>query len=174
MRAIGALRHRRLRRGLEQFDRVSGRVLDEDLGAKVQELATQPTDGPDALLEAMVGVQVGHSRVDRGWFRLYSESRTHALRDTATRKQLVRHYRRLRDVIAEAIHAQFDALGVALPMAPTDVAALVVALDDGLAVQRGIDPAAVRPELFLDIIQTLIDAAAALDRQRTTAREAES
>lgn len=59
-------------------------------------------------------------------------------------------------------------------MAPTDVAALVVALDDGLAVQRGIDPAAVRPELFLDIIQTLIDAAAALDRQRTTAREAES
>lgn len=140
----------------------------EDMVDQVQDLATQRADGPTALLEAMIGVQVGHSRVDPGWFRLYSEFRTHALRDPATREHLAQHYRRLRDVIAQAIEAQFHALGVALPMAPADVAALVVALDEGLAIQRGIEPTAVRSELFLDILKTLIDAAAALDRQRTT------
>lgn len=123
--------------------------------------------GPEALLRAMTNVNVGHSRVDPAWFQLYSEFRSHALRDPATRTRLAKHYRRLRDVIAKAIDARFDALQLEPPMSATDLAALVLAVDEGLAIQRGVDPKAIRRELFIEILATLFQASAALARDRT-------
>ena len=61
------------------------------------------------------------------------------------------------------IEAQFTDLGVEPPMTSAALAALVIALDEGLAIQRGLEPRAIRPDLFIDMIRTLTDAATALD-----------
>lgn len=142
-------------------------VLDDMVG-QIQQFAADigPHAGPESLLRAMTGVNVGHSRVDPAWFQLYSEFRSHALRDPATRARLAKHYRRLRGVIAKVIEAQFDALGIEPPMSAADLAALVLAIDEGLAIQRGVDPKAVRGELFIEILGTLFQATAALARDR--------
>lgn len=142
-------------------------VLD-DMVDQIQQFAadTAATSGPASLLSAVSGVNVGHSRADPTWLQLYSEFRAHALRDRGTQLRLAKHYRRLRDVIASVIQAQYDALGLELPMHAKDAAALVLAIDEGLAIQRGIDPKAIRRELFLDILGTLFQASAALARER--------
>jgi AcrR family transcriptional regulator len=143
-------------------------VLD-DMVDQIQQFAADVDSqaGPDVLLRAMTNVNVGHSRVDPTWFQLYSEFRSHALRDPATRTRLAKHYRRLRAVIAKVIDAQFDALQLQPPMSATDLAALVLAVDEGLAIQRGVDPRAIRRELFIEILATLFQASAALARDRT-------
>ena len=142
-------------------------VLD-DMVDQIQQFADEAPEhpGPDAVLQAMVGVNVGHSRVDPVWFQLYSEFRSHALRDAATRKRLAQHYRRLRKVIAGVIEAQFAALDIALPATPSDLASMVVAVDEGLAIQRGVDPKAVRPELLVELLATLVQAVTALAHEQ--------
>ena len=145
-------------------------VLD-DMVDQIQQFASDigPQSGPAALLGALTGANVGHSRVDPAWFQLYSEFRSHALRDPATRARLANHYRRLRDVIATLITAQFETLGLEPPMDTADLAALILAIDEGLAIQRGVDPRAVRSELFLEILGTLFQASEALARERSPA-----
>ena len=142
-------------------------VLD-DMVDQLQRFAADAPDGPgpEALLEALARRPPWTLPSRAGWLQLYSEFRSHALRDGATRQRLATHYERLREVIADVIEAQFAALDVTLPMKASDLASMIVAFDEGLAIQRGVDPRAVRPDLLIDVLSTLVEAAAALDRER--------
>src|SRR4051794_30033157 len=76
-------------------------VLDQMVDGLQQLVADAPgRPGPEVLLEALSSAHVGSSRIEPAWFQLYSEFRSLALRDTATRQRLAQHYRRLRKVIA--------------------------------------------------------------------------
>lgn len=142
-------------------------VLD-DMIDRLEQFAADPPDrpGPHALLDALERRPPWTLPKQVGWLQLYSEFRSHALRDGPTRHRLAAHYRRLRTVVAEVTEAQFAALDVTLPMKASDLASIIVALDEGLAIQRGVDARAVRPDLLIDALRTLAEAAAALDRER--------
>jgi AcrR family transcriptional regulator len=84
----------------------------------------------------------------RDWALLVMEFWTHAVRDEAARAVLAEGLRDLRRTVQESLETSAGSRGWPPPTPPADLAALVVALDLGLALQHLLDPAAVPAQLY--------------------------
>jgi AcrR family transcriptional regulator len=102
----------------------------------------------DALMQAAIE--------DREWQLLFIEFWQRAMRDPAARKQFVVHRREVRAAIADAIERRADEAGYALPMPPGDLATVVLALSNGLAIEHMPDPEAVPKRLFGEVLERLL------------------
>lgn len=78
----------------------------------------------------------------------------HALRNPESRYKLAARQRVLRDTLARALEGATAGSGRAIP-AP-EVASLVLALADGLALQRMLDPSGVQRRLLDDVVHLLV------------------
>lgn len=93
---------------------------------------------------------------DATWHRLLLEYWGMAMRNPSVHSGLAERRARLREAITTAIAKAAGLHGIELPLAPEHLAVVVLALSNGLAVERGVDPAAVPPTLFSDVLKLLV------------------
>jgi AcrR family transcriptional regulator len=127
---------------VERMDRAT-RVFAElaDLGEATAEAGTRLLEGIDS---------------DATWHRLLLEYWGLAMRNPTVHTGLAERRARLREAVTTAITKAAALHGVDLPLAPEHLAVVVLALSNGLAVERGVDPDAVPPTLFGDVLKLLV------------------
>lgn len=80
------------------------------------------------------------------WERLFFEFAAHALRDERFREELVTRYRSLREAIAAALPTN-------LPLPPERIAVMIFAMCNGLALERLLEPDAVRDDDYPTMLE---------------------
>jgi AcrR family transcriptional regulator len=125
-------------------------ILDEHIDRIVAEVATvAATDQPiGARAELLAGHRMALLEREREWFPLVLEFWSHAARDERLRREFAGRHERLVGAYAGLIEADYARLGLPLPLAPEVLARAVVAMGNGLALERLADPGRV-PEGLL-------------------------
>ncbi|WP_414937824.1 TetR/AcrR family transcriptional regulator [Amycolatopsis sp. cmx-11-51] len=93
---------------------------------------------------------------DATWHRLLLEYWGLAMRDPAIHAGFAERRARLREAITRAIRKAAGAHSVELPLPAEQLAVVILALSNGLAVERGVDADAVPETLFTDVLRLLI------------------
>jgi AcrR family transcriptional regulator len=117
---------------------------------------------PDAFIQSLMRRHSERAGDARARFLLTSEFRLYAIRNRKVRTKLAKRLEFERGAIGQAVTALFGDLGVGLPAPINDVAAVVMAIEDGLAIQRAIDSEAVPATLYYETLTLLLRALAAL------------
>jgi AcrR family transcriptional regulator len=128
-------------------EHVAGRLL------AVHDLRLSRADGGRRIGDALMKAAVD----DRDWELLFIEFWQRAMRDPGAREQFVTQRRELRQSIAAAIERQADELDYPLPVEPKDLATIVLALSNGLAIEHLADPDDVPARLFGDVLAALLE-----------------
>lgn len=123
-------------------------VLDEsrasDMEAAADLVATTPDEGK---LAALQGWYTGMSS-DSTLHRALSELAAHPTQIEAVRERLAQRHADTRAVIAASVRAYRETSGVALEVDDDTIAMIVLALGDGVANQRHLDPTSIPDDLF--------------------------
>ena len=125
-------------------------ILDEHIDRIVAEVAqvagvAQPLG---AHAELLAGRRMALLEREREWFPLVLEFWSHAARDERLRREFAARHERLVGAYAGLIEADYARLGLPLPLAPEVLARAVVAMGNGVALERLADPGRV-PEGLL-------------------------
>ena len=125
-------------------------ILDEHIDRIVAEVAqVAGVDQPlGAHAELLAGRRMALLERERDWFPLVLEFWSHAARDERLRREFAARHERLVGAYAGLIEADYTRLGLALPLAPEVLARAVVAMGNGVALERLADPGRV-PEGLL-------------------------
>ena len=128
-------------------------ILDEHIDRIVADVAKVATlDQPlGAHAELLAGRRMDLLERERDWFPLVLEFWSHAARDERLRREFGARHERLVTAYAGLIEADYARLGLPLPMAPEVLARAVVAMGNGVALERLADPGRV-PEGLLSIL----------------------
>lgn len=124
---------------VEQVDRLFAGGAHEPLRDDLEDASAQAMDG---------GTSFGLLTME---FWLY------AMRHSEARAALADRYDRMRRRLATALADRDAAREVEPVLSPADRAALVLAVDAGLLIQHGADPAAVTPRLRADALAAVVD-----------------
>lgn len=103
---------------------------------------------------------------DRRSGLLAAEFWLYSLRNPKARRMLAQHQGHLRAAYASAIETVFAELDIAAPAPINNLAAVMMALDEGIFAQHWIDPDAVPAEIFYDTLDLLISSAVALHERQ--------
>lgn len=116
-----------------------------------------------ALTEAATAAETTSDQVSRGFAQMVDEHRrlvllmnefwALAVRDPRLRRRWVKRQQSLRDQLARTLEARHETTGVPLTLPADKLAAAILALADGLAMDRVAEPEAVAPELFGEMLQ---------------------
>jgi AcrR family transcriptional regulator len=125
-------------------------ILDEHIDQIVAGVAqVAGLDQPlPAHAELLAGRRMALLERERDWFPLVLEFWSHAARDERLRREFAARHERLVGAYAGLIEADYARLGLALPLAPEVLARAVVAMGNGVALERLADPGRV-PEGLL-------------------------
>ena len=125
-------------------------ILDEHIDQIVAGVAqVAGLDQPlPAHAELLAGRRMALLERERDWFPLVLEFWSHAARDERLRREFAARHERLVGTYAGLIEADYARLGLALPLAPEVLARAVVAMGNGVALERLADPGRV-PEGLL-------------------------
>jgi AcrR family transcriptional regulator len=125
-------------------------ILDEHIDRIVAEVAqVAGVDQPlGAHAELLAGRRMALLEREREWFPLVLEFWSHAARDERLRGEFAARHERLVGAYAGLIEADYARLGLPLPLAPEVLARAVVAMGNGIALERLADPGRV-PEGLL-------------------------
>ena len=125
-------------------------ILDEHIDQIVAGVAqVAGLDQPlPAHAELLAGRRMALLERERDWFPLVLEFWSHAARDERLRREFGARHERLVGAYAGLIEADYARLGLALPLAPEVLARAVVAMGNGVALERLADPGRV-PEGLL-------------------------
>lgn len=96
------------------------------------------------------------AEAERDWSMLACEFALYAARNPRLQAELAERDRRSLAIIAGMVEGQARELGLELPAPPTVIAAAILAVGDGIAIRRLIDPAAVPAGLFRDALALLL------------------
>lgn len=102
---------------------------------------------------------------------LWVEFWLYALRNRRVRPKLAARFAARRRAVARVIELQFADMGVALPGDPEGMATSVLAMDEGLALHRLVDPAAHPDDLLYEALWNMLHGAAALAREQSSIAE---
>jgi AcrR family transcriptional regulator len=125
-------------------------ILDEHIDQIVADVAqVAGLDQPLGVhAELLAGRRMALLDREREWFPLVVEFWSHAARDERLRREFGARHERLVGAYAGLIEADYARLGLPLPLAPEVLARAVVAMGNGVALERLTDPARV-PEGLL-------------------------
>jgi AcrR family transcriptional regulator len=125
-------------------------ILDERIDQIVGEVAqVAALDQPlPAHAEQLAGRRLAFLDREREWFPLVLEFWSHAARDQRLRGEFAARHQRLVEAYTRLIEADYARLGLTLPMAPELLARAVVAMGNGIALERLADPDGVPDELL--------------------------
>lgn len=130
----------------ELFLAVLDAYLEVELAGLDQALANEAS-APGALLEFLRARAVRRSTEGRHLALLWSEFWLHVVRNPELGPKLAARQRAGRAAIAHALSVQAQRFGFALPAPAEDLAAVMMAVDDGLVLQEFLDPAAIPDDL---------------------------
>jgi AcrR family transcriptional regulator len=132
-------------------------LMEEHVAQRVDAALTNFTENVDTdhALADMAAALVAGMRADVAWHRLLAEYFAMASHDPARRDGLRQRRREAREAITRVLVRVADGLGIELPLAPAEMAVVLLALSNGLAVETDIDPEAVPADL-LGRVLTLI------------------
>jgi AcrR family transcriptional regulator len=117
-------------------------ILDQridEIAAEVARVAALDQPIP-AHAELLAGRRMELLEREREWFPLVLEFWSHAARDPRLRREFGARHERLVGAYAALIEADYARLGLPLPLAPEVLARAVVAMGNGIALERLADP----------------------------------
>jgi AcrR family transcriptional regulator len=117
--------------------------------AQMQELVAAMPRARDAVGPALARQWMEVTRPDTDWQLLVLEFRVHAARDRALNAKFRALHARMRDAIAAAY------AGVPAIVPPDDLARIAMALTEGVALERAVDPDGFSAELFVRVADAL-------------------
>ena len=117
-------------------------ILDERIDQIVADVArVAALDQPlPAHAELLAGRRMELLEREQEWFPLVLEFWSHAARDQRLRREFGARHERLVGAYAALIEADYARLGLPLPLAPEVLARAVVAMGNGIALERLADP----------------------------------
>ena len=136
-------------------------LVDEEFAWRLDQLRAALEDAPD---DPHAGAEVAGRSMIRALAAhqdlhvLFSEFRVHADRSPDTRRRFAQRRSEIRTTLAETVAAYADRAGVQLTMPPDHLATVLLALTNGLALERLGQPEAVPDELFGEVIAMLFRA----------------
>jgi AcrR family transcriptional regulator len=134
-------------------------VLDQHVADRLRstERAVAGASTPGARARAGADDWMRFLREDPDWYPLFIEFWSYALRDPKLRREAAARFKVFPRASARLYEENAHALGVELPEGLAEAAGtLSVALADGLALMKVIDPDAVSDELFGDALEALV------------------
>jgi AcrR family transcriptional regulator len=119
--------------------------IEQDIGSITREFRASAS--PEAFFEFLRDRAVRRSREGRQWALLWAEFWLHVVRHPELAPKLAERQRAARKAVAAIIEAQLPQLGITLSMPAEHLASLMMAVDDGLALQEHLDPSALPSDL---------------------------
>jgi AcrR family transcriptional regulator len=129
--------------------------LDEQLRALITAAASAPADrdiSGDLSRDISAVLEHGHDVV-----LLFHEYSALAVRDPKVAVRYAERNARLREELAASMRARHEAIGVPMAIPAEQLATAVIALVDGLSIQRLTEPDAVPEDLFGQILSLIDD-----------------
>lgn len=130
-------------------------MLDERFEARIQEVERAFESDEEAPEQARHAAAefARATRTDPTHERLFLEFATHALRDEAFREELITRFTTLRQRLAEVYARRLDTYGVEPPIPVDRMVRMVIAMADGWALWRMLEPNDVDDELFESMME---------------------
>jgi AcrR family transcriptional regulator len=134
-------------------------VLDAHIARERQVVKDLLTEDPSAnaffqLLNSRAA-EARESGESQRWALLWAEFWLHVMRHPELAPKLAERQADVRAGIAGLIERQCAAFNITLPMPAEHLAAVMLAVDDGLRLQESLDPAAVPPDLRANMLVVL-------------------
>jgi AcrR family transcriptional regulator len=129
-------------------------LADEEFARRLDLLRAaleEPDAGAEAAGRSMTEALTAHQDLHV----LFSEFRAHAARDPSTRRKLARRRAEIRTTLAETVEDYAQRAGAELTMPAEHIATLLLALTNGLALERLGQPEAIPDDLFGKVIEQL-------------------
>src|SRR3954469_19097529 len=151
----------------ELFQALLEERIDRPIEAVLELTRTAPAERPTApdvgAGGAGGGGGVGRLRPERpAILRLWQQYWAAAARDAEVRERYTARQQRLRDAVVNTLRIRQDTLGaVPFALAPEHLATAFIALALGLGMEAQVDPAAVPPSLYGDVLALVYDGNAA-------------
>ena len=141
-------------------------LLRERIEERLETVAHVTREGGTASDQAE---RAGHSLAELlerepNWHRLFIEFWVRAVHDPHLQHELAEQRRPMRALIADMLEEQAAKLELELPAASDELAVIVLALSNGIAIEHLADPDTVRPDLFATALRLLLRSA---DEQRS-------
>jgi AcrR family transcriptional regulator len=128
--------------------------IEERLELVTQAVDAQATTG-EAAMDA--GRALAGLSVEQGdWHLLFVEFWAQAVRDPERREEFARHRRQVRDLIAGFLERLAVAHEVTLPAPAEQLALAILALSNGISIERLADPQSVDPNAFATTLSLLL------------------
>jgi AcrR family transcriptional regulator len=141
-------------------------LLDRRVGESTAEIAAlyEQDPEPDAFYRALYARTQRRSAAEQERV-LFVEFWLYALRNPGIRAMLAERFRARRDATAHVIRRQFADLGIPVPRDAELMAAVVLALDEGLALHGQVDPEAHPDGLLFDALSDILQGQITLARE---------
>jgi AcrR family transcriptional regulator len=132
-------------------------VLEEKLDPRLATMYEAARKAPLHGVGARVGEEFAvYLKQRRRWLVLLIEFWAEAARDPKLRPKFAQRHARLRAAVGEAVAERAVKLGHPLPLPAVDLATLLIALTNGMAVERLADPDAVPEDLYARALDILL------------------
>lgn len=131
-------------------------LLDEHFADLLERLDRAISGDDDLVDQAREGAAsfMRFIAADPDWERLFFDFSVYATRNEPFRRELADRRRALREGIGTLLQRRVDELGVAPPVPVPDIAMMVFAMGDGVALQKLLDPESVTEELYPTMLGT--------------------
>jgi AcrR family transcriptional regulator len=124
-------------------------MLDERFAQRIEQIdRVWSSDGDMRDKARQAGQDFAEYLSDDEWSRLFFEFAAYAARNEEFRQELVTRYRALRERVADIYSQQKEKLGIEPAVAPEQVAAMIFAMVNGLALEKLLEPDVVADDAF--------------------------
>lgn len=132
-------------------------LLEDHLSANLAEIdrLLDISDDTESFIQSMESDERRRTDPTKGNGLLYIELVLYALRNPANRPRLVERQRRSYDRTKQILSKIEASAGIAYPGTLDDLAALILAFDDGVLLHQLVDPDSYRPGQFSDTMAAL-------------------
>jgi AcrR family transcriptional regulator len=124
-------------------------MLDERFAQRIEQIDRVWSSEGDLRDKArQAGQDFADYLSDEEWSRLFFEFAAYAARNEDFRQELVTRYRALRDRVADRYRRRKDEMGIEPSVPPEQVAVMIFAMANGLALEKLLEPEVVADDAF--------------------------
>jgi AcrR family transcriptional regulator len=128
-------------------------MLDERFAQRIEQIDRVWSSEGDMRHKArQAGEDFADYLSDEEWARLFFEFAAYAARNEEFRQELVTRYRALRERVAAIYSRQKEKMEIEPAVAPEQVAAMIFAMTNGLALEKLLEPDAVADDAFATML----------------------
>jgi AcrR family transcriptional regulator len=128
-------------------------MLDERFAQRIEQIDRVWSSEGDMRHKAeQAGQDFAQYLSDEEWARLFFEFAAYAARNEDFRQELVTRYRALRERVADIYSRQKEKMGIEPAVAPEQVAAMIFAMANGLALEKLLEPDVVADDAFATML----------------------